>query len=207
MNKPFYALSITTILIATLVACTSSEPKTETKNEGLADAGVTIERGRHLVMIGGCNDCHTPKIFTPQGPKLDTSKLLAGHIQSSPLPLIDTSALRPGNWVTFAPDQTVAVGPWGMTLAANLTSDSATGIGAWGEANFVKAMRTGRHMGLEGGRPIMPPMPWENLKDLSEDDLKSIYAYLKSTTPISNRVHEPYNPGEVIAMLKEQKKK
>jgi hypothetical protein len=53
----------------------------------------------------------------------------------------------------------------------------------------------------------MPPMPWENLKDMSEDDLKSIYAYLKSTPPVSNRVHEPYNPGEVVAMFKEQKNK
>ena len=207
MKKIAIFFCIATTTAAILIACSSPETKTATNHEGSASAGVSIERGRHLVLVGGCNDCHTPKIFTPQGPRLDTTKMLAGHIANSPLPNIDTASLRPGNWVHFAPDLTASVGPWGMTLAANLTSDSATGIGAWGEANFVKALRTGRHMGLEGGRPIMPPMPWENLKDMSEDDLKSIYAYLKSTPPVSNRVHEPYNPGEVVAMFKEQKNK
>jgi len=192
------------VIIAT--ACTSRTKANDSTSETPATT-VSIEKGRQLVAAGGCNDCHTPKIFTPHGPQLDSSRLLSGHPANAPLPVIDTAALRPGNWVHFSPDLTAAVGPWGMTYAANLTSDSATGIGAWGEDNFVKALRTGKHMGLEGGRPIMPPMPWENLKSLSDDDLKSIYAYLKTTTPVNNRVHEPFTPKEVIEMRKEQLKK
>ncbi len=87
-----------------------------------------------------------------------------------------------------------------MSFAANLTSDSATGIGAWSEPNFVNAIRKGKHMGLDNARPIMPPMPWENYNNLSVSDLKSIFAYLQTTIPITNRVTAPYSPDEVRAM-------
>jgi hypothetical protein len=57
---------------------------------------------------------------------------------------------------------------------------------------FVKAMRTGRHMGVS--RPILPPMPWQSLAGLNDPDLKAVYAYLRSLPPIKNRV-----PDAVIA--------
>jgi hypothetical protein len=50
-------------------------------------------------------------------------------------------------------------------------------------------------------------MPWDNYRNLPDDDLKSIFAYLKSTQPISNRVHEPFTPAEVQAMVKAEKNK
>jgi hypothetical protein len=48
-------------------------------------------------------------------------------------------------------------------------------------------------------------MPWDNYNTLSDDDLKSIFAYLKSTIPVSNRVHEPFSPEEVMKIAKAQK--
>ena len=97
MQKTSIFFCIATATVAVLIACSSPETKTTSSNEGLANTGVSIERGRHLVLVGGCNDCHTPKIFTPQGPRLDSTKMLAGHIANSPLPNVDTASLRPGN--------------------------------------------------------------------------------------------------------------
>ena len=72
----------------------------------------------------------------------------------------------------------------------NLTPDENTGIGSWSEETFVKALRTGRHMGV--ARPILPPMPWENFRNMTGEDLSSVYAYLRSIPPIHNRVPEPH---------------
>jgi mono/diheme cytochrome c family protein len=170
----------------------------------LAPEEVSAERGKRLVIGGACHDCHSPKLMTPEGPKVDSSRILSGHPADAPVPEIDPKALKPGSWILFAPDLTSFVGPWGLSYAANITSDSATGIGAWSEANFVNAIRTGKHMGMEGGRRISPPMPWDNYNNLTDAELKSIFAYLKTTKPISNRVHEPYSPEEVKELLKKK---
>lgn len=192
-------LTLIVVLAIVLVNCTSGDSTKQPLVADMTDV-VSIERGRHLVVGGACNDCHSPKIMTPTGPQVDSSRILSGHPAGSPLPPIDTKALTPGSWVQFAPDLTAFVGPWGLSFAANLTPDSATGIGAWTESNFVYAIRKGKHMGMENGRPIAPPMPWENYSNLSDNDLKSIFAYLKTLPPISNRVHEPYSPDEVRKM-------
>lgn len=152
-------------------------------------------------MVGGCNDCHTPKIFTEQGMMLDTSRLLSGHPADSPLPPIDTKALEPGNWILFNSHTTAAVGPWGLTFAQNLTPHE-TGIKNWQEEYFIKAMRTGKHMGVEMGRPIMPPMPWMNLAQAEEDDLKAIFRYLRSLKAVENHVPDPLSPEEVVNISK-----
>jgi hypothetical protein len=83
-----------------------------------------------------------------------------------------------------------------MSFAANLTSDE-TGIGAWTEHNFITAMRTGKIKGLENGRTMLPPMPWFNFKNMTDEDLKSIFAYLKSTKPVSNLVPAPISPDKL----------
>ena len=186
----------------TIVYCTSgaSTENATVANDTQTEQEVSVEKGRHLVIGGACHDCHSPKIMTQFGPQVDSTKLLSGHPENAPYPEIKLDALKPGNWILFAPDLTTFVGPWGMTFAANLTSDSATGIGAWTETNFVNAIRKGKHMGLDNARPIMPPMPWENYNNLSDSDLKSIFAYLKTTIPIANRVHAPYSPDDLRQM-------
>jgi hypothetical protein len=86
---------------------------------------------------------------------------------------------------------TAWAGPWGITYTANLTPDENTGIGIWDEAMFIRTIRDGRHMG--DGRPLQPPMPWPWYAKLTDDDLKAMFAYLKSIPPIVNRVPE-YQP-------------
>lgn len=151
-----------------------------------------IERGKYLVNATGCHDCHSPKVFTAAGPVPDESKAMAGHMAGSKLPEIDQRAYAPGFWYLMSSDLTAFVGPWGVSYAANITPDDQTGIGLWTEDIFVAAIRNGKHMG--SGRPILPPMPWTYYRNMTDDDLKAIFAYLKSLPPIKNAVPAPTPP-------------
>jgi hypothetical protein len=156
-----------------------------------------VERGKHLVEMIGCHDCHSPKNFTPEGiPMPDMSKALSGYTGVK-LP-VDPKALTPGYGYLMASDLTAFVGPWGISYAANLTPDDQTGIGLWTEDIFVATIRTGKHMGA--GRPILPPMPWMYYKNAADEDLKAIFAYLKSIPPIKNAVPAPVGPQDAASM-------
>lgn len=155
------------------------------------DEAARIERGRYLVTAAGCNDCHTPKNLGPNGPVADTTRLLSGHPQDLALP--PAPALPDGPWmVTTTGTLTAWSGPWGTSFPANLTPDVETGLGSWTDADFVAAIRTGRHMGR--GRPILPPMPVEAVASLTDDDLRSVFAYLHSLPAVKNHVPEPLPP-------------
>ena len=184
--------------------CTTQvEKKTDALSASNAPTnGELVTRGKYLVTIGACHDCHTPKKFGPNGPVLDEERLLSGHPEGSKLPPIDAKALQPGNWMLFAGDITAAVGPWGISYSANLTPDSTTGLGTWSEENFVKTLRTGKHLGQEGGRPIMPPMPWEMVGKMTDEDLKAVYTYLQSLPPVKNRVPAPVPPADAAKLAK-----
>jgi len=147
-------------------------------------AEARVERGRQLVMFGGCNDCHTPYKLGAKGPEPDMTRALSGH----PAQLVVTGPPKlQGPWVwAGVGTNTAFAGPWGISYSRNLTPDRVSGFGIWTEEMFIKTMRTGRHMGVS--RPILPPMPWQNLNSLPDDDLKSIYAYLQSIKPIRNEV-------------------
>ena len=162
--------------------------------------GDMVARGKYLVTVAGCNDCHSPKIMTAQGPVPDTTKLLSGHPANSPLPSMYKNALKPGDWILLGPDLTSAVGPWGISFTANLTPDTATGLGAWTDDVFIKTLRTGKHLGQSGGRDILPPMPWPDFAAATDEDLKAIFAYLKALPAISNKVPAPVPPTEVAKM-------
>jgi mono/diheme cytochrome c family protein len=156
------------------------------------DAARQVERGKYLVSSIGCADCHSPKRMGPAGPVADPDRLLAGHPEGSELPKPPAPA---GPWVASVTwDMTAWSGPWGISYAANLTPDQNTGIGIWTEEMFVNAIRKGRHMGVS--RQILPPMPWEVFRNLTDRDLKAIYAYLRSIPPVHNRVPEPIIAGE-----------
>ena len=77
----------------------------------------------------------------------------------------------------------------GYSYATNLTPDENTGLGIWTEDMFVKALKTGRHMGTS--RPILPPMPIPAYSNLTEEDLKSVFAFLRTLPKIKIRVPDP----------------
>ena len=154
-----------------------------------------VKRGEYLVAFGGCHDCHTPKKMGPKGPELDTDRLLSGHPEQ--MPVTPAPALQ-GPWLAATVGTMTAwSGPWGISYTANLTPDRETGLGAWTEQNFVDTMRTGRHMGR--GRPILPPMPWQMIGKLTDQDLRAVFAYLRTIPALKNRVPQPTPPAAVTA--------
>lgn len=174
-----------------------TQPQQEIKEEPKQDP---VERGKYLVNVGGCNDCHSPKIFTALGSVPDTTRLMSGHPEGMPMPKIDTSLVAPGKWAMLTQDLTAWVGPWGVSFPINLTPDTATGTGAWNADLFIKIIRTGKHMGSEAARPILPPMPWYNYALMNDEDLQAIFAYLKSLPPIHNKVPDPVAPQDMMKM-------
>lgn len=156
----------------------------------LSDAA---KRGAYLVSIMGCHDCHTPWTMGPKGPEPDMSRALTGHPAALVMP--PAPALGQGPWLwAGAGTNTAFAGPWGVSFAANLTSDKDSGLGSWTEDMFIATMRTGRHQGK--GRPILPPMPYPALANLTDPDIKALWAYLQSLPPVSNRVPSPVEPRE-----------
>lgn len=159
-----------------------------------------VEWGKHLVAMGGCGDCHTPKKMTAQGPVPDSTMFLAGHPSQIPPPQIDRREIESKGLIATN-DLSVWMGPWGISYAANITPD-ITGIGNWSEAQFIRAIREGKWMGLEGSRQLLPPMSFvaENINAAaSDDELKAIFAYLKSIRPVHNLAPAPVSPILAVA--------
>src|SRR5438552_13438971 len=96
-----------------------------------------VDRGKYLVTIMGCHDCHSPKTNNEPDPK----RLLSGHPANDKLPGVPAGLLAPDKWGTLANNHLTAwVGPWGVSFAANLTPDKVTGLGSWTPEMFVKAL-------------------------------------------------------------------
>jgi Cytochrome c len=187
LNKSIYftyTILAALILVVLLTACDQNQPEKKVLSEK-----EMIERGKYLITAGGCHDCHSPKVFGPQGPQIDETKILSGHPAEMQLAEFDPAILEPGKYILFTQDVTAAIGPWGASFAANLTPDNETGIGTWQPDMFINALRTGKHLGA--GRPILPPMPWEMIGKLTDEDLQAMFAYLKSIPPIKNKVPDP----------------
>jgi mono/diheme cytochrome c family protein len=110
---------------------------------GDRQAGSAVERGRYLVTVAGCNDCHSP-----------------GYMEKG-------GAVPVREWLTGTP--VGYQGPWGTTYAANLRLTA----GRLSEAEWLQYARQER----------LPPMPWFNLARMTDDDLKAVYAYVKSLGP------------------------
>ena len=146
--------------------------------------------GKHLVAIGGCSDCHTPKKMTNQGPVDDSTLLLSGHPSQLPAPSLMPDQLKKGYAATQ--DLTAWNGPWGTSFSANLTPDS-TGLGAWTEEQFLTCIRQHLFKGIKGERPLMPPMSMVGVNNFSDDELKAVFAYLKTLQPVHNIVPD-YQP-------------
>ena len=135
-------------------------------------ADTQIERGKYLVTIAGCNDCHTPGYFLG---KPDFSRTLAGS---------DVGFTIPGV---------------GAFVGRNLTPDKETGLGNWTDDQIISAITAGIR---PDGRKLAPIMPWQELSHLtSEDDAHAIVAYLRSLPPVKNAVPGPFGPKEIPSTL------
>lgn len=176
------------ILLVALTHSGCGRPSSATQSRS---ASALVERGRYLVSVGACHDCHTPMKLGLNGPEPDMSRAFSGHPEDfavGPPP-----ALGEGGWLwAGTATNTAFAGPWGISFAANLTPDVETGMGLWTEDMFIKAIREGKAFG--GGRQIMPPMPWPAYGNLTDDDLKAMFAYLQSLQAIVNHVPEYVPP-------------
>lgn len=185
------ALALTGAALTTLIA-TASAPAPQARPAAAAHR-TPVELGGYLVSSMGCHDCHTPWTLGPRGPEPDMSRALTGHPEDLKMP--PAPALPPGPWIaSFAATNTAWAGPWGVSFTANLTPDKETGLGDWTEAQFIAAIRTGKHQGK--GRAILPPMPYPAYANLVDEELKAIWAYLRSLAPVKNRVPQPIDPPE-----------
>jgi len=180
-KSPFLLL----FFLCVLAGCSDDQrPNPYTRLEANADM---IERGRYLVEIMDCAACHSPKRMTELGPVPDTARFMAGHLATDTLPSFDVACMADGQWSLTYRTVTAFAGPWGTSFAANLTPDE-TGIGNWSLEQFAKAIREGKYKGLDGSRPLMPPMGWEAFRHLTDPDLEAIFNYLRSLKPVRNLV-------------------
>lgn len=182
-------------LIGAILSCQTEtrQHQSATKVDTAIDSIDLIQRGGYLVTLGGCGDCHSPKVMTPQGPTEDTTRLLSGYDSSRPFANFNKEIALSGTMVVFNIENTAFAGPWGVTYAANLTPDHS-GLGGWTFDRFKKAMKEGKWKGMDNTRQLLPPMPWQNYRDVTDDDLEAMFAYLQSLKPINNPVPTPIHP-------------
>ena len=125
-----------------------------------------VAYGEYLVNAAVCSDCHTP---------MDD--------QGAPLAGMDFAGGTP-----FMP------GGVGLVRSANITPDAMTGIGTWTEDQFLEKFRAFRGApvrDLDGEERLQnTEMPWPNYAGMTDDDLRAIYAYLRSLPPVINRVEK-----------------
>lgn len=130
-----------------------------------------VERGRYLVTVIGCSDCHTPGAL--EG-KPDMSKFLGGADVGFQLPGLGT----------FVPP--------------NLTPDKATGLGKWTKQQIITAFTKGKD---PKGRQLAPIMPWRGFAHLTKADANAIASYLQSLKPVKHKVPEPFGPKAKVPIL------
>jgi hypothetical protein len=192
---PFFCLLVVSSALC-FVSCNQTkapDPLAEVTKPNYGGFASQVKYGEHLVTICGCNDCHTPKKMGPHGPILDSALMLSGHPSQMPPPDVNRREME-SKGIISTNDLTVWTGPWGISYSANLTPDP-TGIGNWDESNFMVAIRLGKYKGMESSRSLLPPMPWEMFRHMTDDELKAIFAYLKSLTPVNNIVPGPVPPA------------
>lgn len=76
-------------------------------------------------------------------------------------------------------------GPWGESVAANITPDKETGIGTWTDAQIKAAITTGTR---PDGTKLRPPMAFDYYKNIKGEDLDAIVAYLRTLKPVKHAV-------------------
>jgi mono/diheme cytochrome c family protein len=186
-------VTVAVVLALSVVPLTARKQTTPAAPSAAELQQQRVARGQYIVSTAGCHDCHTPWKMGPKGPEPDMTRALSGHPEDFVLPA--PPKLGDGPWVwTAAGTNTAFAGPWGISYTANLTPDETTGLGVWTEDIFIKTIRTGKHWGVS--RPILPPMPWSVYRNLTDEDLRSVFAYLRTVKPIRNQVPEAVVAGQ-----------
>ena len=189
-NHPITTLAASVAIVTTVIACgqapTNRPDAPTTTAAAQAGAQDPVARGKYLVTIMDCNGCHTP--FKNGEP--DMTRILSGHPEN--MKITAPAKLPPGWGLAVNETNTAWSGLWGVSFTANLTSDPNTGIGTWTEEEFIRAIRDGKHMGTS--REILPPMPWRMQANMTDEDLKAMFAYLRTVPPITNHVPDPMPP-------------
>jgi len=137
----------------------------------IASAESQIDRGKYLVTVGGCSDCHTAGTFLGHP---DMSRYLGGS---------DVGFAIPG---------------LGVFVGRNLTPDKETGIGGWTDQQIITAFTAGQR---PDGRMLAPIMPWPALSQLTAADAQAIVAYLRSIPAVNNAVPGPFGPNDKPSVL------
>jgi len=127
-----------------------------------------LERGRYLVTSGivGCAGCHSELKVGPDGG----------------LTLVDGLVLAGRHWAQDGQP---------MLTAANLTSDTETGIGGWSDDELARAIREGVD---RSGRALFPIMPYEKFRHLADEDLASVIVYLRSQLAVKRTLPKTQIP-------------
>jgi mono/diheme cytochrome c family protein len=136
-----------------------------------AEAESQIDRGKYLVVVASCNDCHTPGFFLG---KPDMAKYLGGS---------DVGFEIPG---------------LGVFAGRNITPDKDTGIGSWTDEQIASAITTGKR---PDGRQLAPIMPYAAFSYMTKEDVAAIVAFLRSVPPVKNEVAGPFKPGEKVSIF------
>jgi hypothetical protein len=193
----FLILALTATSIAfNITSCSNNNQKPSgEKTTVTVKTEDVIKNGEYLVTIMGCNDCHSPKKVGANGPEIIPELMLSGYPSDRPIIKFDNKMIKEG-FAMFYPDLTASAGPWGVSFAGNITPD-VTGIGNWTEEQFKKAITEGKFKGLDGGRRLLPPMPFLNLTKLKNEDIHAIFTYLKSIKPVKNIVPAPVTPDKM----------
>ena len=192
------AAIITVVGSITFYSCATDQSKAAGSDSSSVVANKpedAIKKGEHLVAIMGCQDCHSPKKMGANGPEIIAETMLSGYPADRPVVKFDSKMIKEG-FGMFSPDLTAAAGPWGVSFAANLTPDS-TGIGNWTEDQFKIALTQGKSKGLPAARNLLPPMPWPNYANLTDEEVHAIFSYLKSIKPVNNIVPQPVTPDKM----------
>ena len=189
----FSAIPFLFALLLVFTKCSDSI-SADTNKESFTNGGyeTQVKWGEHLVAISGCTDCHTPKKMTDHGPVPDDDLFLSGRPSGNP-PLDVNRKEMQQKGLAVTQDLTEWVGPWGVSYAANLTPDE-TGTLNWKEEQFLRSIKEGKYKGLPEGRTLLPPMPWEQMRNMTDDELKAIFSYLKTIKPIKNLVPQVLPP-------------
>ena len=149
-----------------------------------------VKRGKYLVdAVAACGYCHTPRA----GADFDPNMYLAGHPSTMGHPRYNMSMSQQDIFILTSNSMTAFSGRFGTSFASNLTPDKLTGLGEWTEKMFIDAMRTRKHQGNPDNRSIFPPMPTKHYAQMTDADLKAIWAYLRTIKPIENDVSPVLN--------------